>query len=105
MCIQEAYSLLQGQGEAGDWLRGQGLIQQSQRKPLAWPAEMTGMGSAAEELVGEPGGTMLVRTVEAGAWSWSGWSVDLPAPGQNWLQKVLPVDRQTLWTSPHSCPF
>lgn len=50
------------------------------------------------ELAGEPGGTMLVRTVEAGAcaWFWSGWLVDLHAPGQNYLQKVLPVDGQTL---------
>lgn len=33
--------MLQGQGEAGDWLRGRGMIQRSQRKPLTWPAEMT----------------------------------------------------------------
>lgn len=74
MCIWEAYSLLQGQRKAGDWLRGWGLIQRSQRKLLTWPAEMTGMGSAAEELAGEPRGTMPVRTVESGvyAWSWSG---------------------------------
>lgn len=95
MCVWEAYSLLQGQGEAGDWLRGRGMIQRSQRKPLTWPAEMTdgergqGAGGRAwgDDACENRGGwgmcLVLVRVIGGP-----------PAPGQNWLQKVLPVDRQ-----------
>ena len=73
------------------------MIQRSQRKPLTWPAEMTdgergqGAGGRAwgDDACENRGGwgmcLVLVRVIGGP-----------PAPGQNWLQKVLPVDRQNL---------
>ena len=101
--VWEAHSLLQGGGEAGG-LAGGGvggwwLIQQSKREPLAWPAEVIGVGRGTKEPAGQPGGTMLVRTVEVGVCLPS----RQPDVGHGDLGTSLPLSRagsgkSCLWT-------